>query len=54
MPAKEAGRVLVSVPTAVGNLLRARAKENYRSISNEAAMLIERGLAAEKAASGQN
>ncbi len=51
MPAKEAGRVLVNLPASIGNLLRDRAKANYRSTSAETVMLIERGLAAEKMAS---
>lgn len=54
MPAKQAGRVLVNLPASVGNMLRDRAKANYRSTSAETVMLIERGLAAEKTASGQN
>lgn len=48
MPAREAGRVIVNLPAQIGNLLRSRAKANYRSTSAETVMLIERGLAAEK------
>ncbi|WP_157089068.1 hypothetical protein [Novosphingobium capsulatum] len=46
-------RVMVNLPGDIGDMLRRRAKENYRSTSAETVMLIERGLAAEKLASGQ-
>lgn len=51
MTARVADRVLVGIPGPLGRELRQRAKLGYRSLSNEVTMLIERGLAAEKAAS---
>lgn len=54
MSASTTGRVMVNLPAEIGNKLKLRAKENYRSVSQETVMLIERGIAAEKAASGQN
>lgn len=53
MTARTADRVLVSLPGPLGRMIRERAKASYRSASNEAVMLIESGLAAEKAASEQ-
>lgn len=49
--APRGGRVLVNLPGGLGNLIRERAKASYRPIAMETVMLIERGLAAEKAAS---
>jgi hypothetical protein len=54
MTSKQPGRVLVGLSPAIGAMLRARAKDNYRSISAEATMLIERGLKAEAAGNGSN
>lgn len=53
MAIRQSDRVLVGLPGSLGNMLRDRAKASYRSVSSETVMLIERGLAAEKSASGQ-
>lgn len=51
MARSTAERILVSLPGELGPLIKARAKAGYRSASAEILMLVERGLAAEKAAS---
>ena len=48
------GRVMVRLPDEVRQDVSARAERNRRSMSSELLVIIESGLAAEKAASGQN
>lgn len=46
-------RALVNLPPGVSAVLRTRAKANYRTVVQEAVMLIERAIEAETA-SGPN
>lgn len=48
-----AGKVLVRMPPARHDELKARASASYRSLNGEILMLIDKGIAAEKSASGQ-
>lgn len=52
MASRTTERILVSLPGSLGPEIKARAKAGYRSLSSELLMLIEKGLAAEKTASG--
>lgn len=45
------GRVMVRMPDEIRQNITARAAQNRRSVSSELLVLIESGLAAEKAAS---
>lgn len=53
-PAINLPRVQVRMTEGMRKSLRQRADAGYRSLNAEIISLIERGLAAEKAASGQN
>lgn len=51
--AQGGGKVLVRMPPARHDELKARASASYRSLNGEILMLIEKGIAAEKLASEQ-
>lgn len=50
-PTNSADRVMIRLPGGMRPMLQERAKDSHRSLTGEIVMLIERGLAAEKAAS---
>jgi hypothetical protein len=52
-PVSKLDRIMIRLPDGMRPLLERRAHENRRSMSSETVCLIERGLAAEKMASGQ-
>lgn len=51
---REWDRVILRMPDGMKWMLKERAVRNRRALNGELLLLIESGLAAEKAASGQN